>query len=37
MYERQTVTTERLVVPHPELARRDFWRRGLAELRGEFR
>ncbi|MDQ3997553.1 MAG: 2-amino-4-hydroxy-6-hydroxymethyldihydropteridine diphosphokinase [Gemmatimonadota bacterium] len=37
MYERQTIATERLVVPHPELARRDFWRRGLAELRGDVR
>jgi 2-amino-4-hydroxy-6-hydroxymethyldihydropteridine diphosphokinase len=37
MYERQTVATDRLVVPHPELARRDFWRRGLAELRGDVR
>jgi 2-amino-4-hydroxy-6-hydroxymethyldihydropteridine diphosphokinase len=37
MYERQTVATERLVVPHPELPRRDFWRRGLAELRGDVR
>jgi 2-amino-4-hydroxy-6-hydroxymethyldihydropteridine diphosphokinase len=33
LYERQTVTTDRLVVPHPELARRAFWRRELAELR----
>ena len=33
MYERRTVATDRLVIPHPELARRDFWRRGLGELR----
>jgi 2-amino-4-hydroxy-6-hydroxymethyldihydropteridine diphosphokinase len=32
MFERQTIATDRLVVPHPELPRRDFWRRGLAEL-----
>jgi 2-amino-4-hydroxy-6-hydroxymethyldihydropteridine diphosphokinase len=36
LFERQRVTTDRLVVPHPELARRDFWRRELAELRGSF-
>jgi 2-amino-4-hydroxy-6-hydroxymethyldihydropteridine diphosphokinase len=35
LYEGQSVTTDRLVVPHPELPRRDFWRRELAELRGE--
>ena len=35
LYERQSVATERLVIPHPELARRDFWRRGLAELRSD--
>jgi 2-amino-4-hydroxy-6-hydroxymethyldihydropteridine diphosphokinase len=34
LYERQSVATDRLVVPHPELVRRDFWRRELAELRG---
>jgi 2-amino-4-hydroxy-6-hydroxymethyldihydropteridine diphosphokinase len=34
LYERQTIATDRLVVPHPELARRDFWRRELAEIRG---
>ena len=33
LFERQAVSTERLVVPHPELERRDFWRRGLRELR----
>lgn len=33
MFERQQVETERLVVPHPELQRREFWRRELAELR----
>ena len=32
MFERQRIVTERLVVPHPELARRDFWHRELAEL-----
>jgi 2-amino-4-hydroxy-6-hydroxymethyldihydropteridine diphosphokinase len=35
IFERQSVATDRLVIPHPELARRDFWRRGLSELRGE--
>jgi 2-amino-4-hydroxy-6-hydroxymethyldihydropteridine diphosphokinase len=33
LFERQTVATDRLVVPHPELERRDFWQRGLRELR----
>jgi 2-amino-4-hydroxy-6-hydroxymethyldihydropteridine diphosphokinase len=33
MFDRQRVTTERLVVPHPELSRRTFWQRELAELR----
>jgi 2-amino-4-hydroxy-6-hydroxymethyldihydropteridine diphosphokinase len=33
LFERQQVATQRLVVPHPELERRDFWRRELAELR----
>jgi 2-amino-4-hydroxy-6-hydroxymethyldihydropteridine diphosphokinase len=32
MFERQRIVTDRLVVPHPELARRDFWHRELAEL-----
>ena len=32
MFERQQVATEGLVIPHPELPRRDFWRRGLDEL-----
>jgi 2-amino-4-hydroxy-6-hydroxymethyldihydropteridine diphosphokinase len=35
LFERQTVATDRLVVPHPELDRRDFWRRGLRELRAQ--
>jgi 2-amino-4-hydroxy-6-hydroxymethyldihydropteridine diphosphokinase len=35
LYERQSVATDRLVIPHPELARRDFWRRGVGELRGD--
>lgn len=30
-FERQTVFERDLVVPHPELANRDFWRRELAE------
>lgn len=33
LFERQRVTTDGLVVPHPELPRRDFWRRELAQLR----
>jgi 2-amino-4-hydroxy-6-hydroxymethyldihydropteridine diphosphokinase len=33
LFEKQSVATDRLVVPHPELERRDFWRRGLSELR----
>jgi 2-amino-4-hydroxy-6-hydroxymethyldihydropteridine diphosphokinase len=33
IFDRQRVATERLVVPHPELGRREFWRRELAELR----
>jgi 2-amino-4-hydroxy-6-hydroxymethyldihydropteridine diphosphokinase len=28
----QTVTDPRLTIPHPELPRRDFWRREVAEL-----
>jgi 2-amino-4-hydroxy-6-hydroxymethyldihydropteridine diphosphokinase len=35
LYEQQSVASDRLVIPHPELARRDFWRRGLGELRGD--
>jgi 2-amino-4-hydroxy-6-hydroxymethyldihydropteridine diphosphokinase len=31
-FGRQTVAEPGLVVPHPELAARDFWRRELAEL-----
>ena len=34
LFETQTVAHERLTVPHPELPRRDFWRRELAALRG---
>jgi 2-amino-4-hydroxy-6-hydroxymethyldihydropteridine diphosphokinase len=33
LYERQRVATATLVVPHPEIDRRDFWRRELDELR----
>jgi 2-amino-4-hydroxy-6-hydroxymethyldihydropteridine diphosphokinase len=33
MFERQVVANGRLVVPHPELPHRDFWRRELAEVR----
>jgi len=31
--ERQAVNAPSLTVPHPELPRRDFWRRELAQLR----
>jgi 2-amino-4-hydroxy-6-hydroxymethyldihydropteridine diphosphokinase len=33
LYERQRVSEPGLVVPHPELPRRDFWRRELEEIR----
>jgi 2-amino-4-hydroxy-6-hydroxymethyldihydropteridine diphosphokinase len=31
-FARQAVNEPDLVVPHPEIAHRDFWRRELAEL-----
>ena len=31
-FDRQQVATETLVVPHPELPRRDFWLRELSQL-----
>ncbi|HWH51775.1 MAG TPA: 2-amino-4-hydroxy-6-hydroxymethyldihydropteridine diphosphokinase [Gemmatimonadaceae bacterium] len=31
-FDQQTVSTPTLTVPHPELPRRDFWQRALAEL-----
>lgn len=34
LFERQTVDSAALTVPHPELPNRDFWQRELAELRG---
>lgn len=34
-YERQTASDPDLVVPHPGVADRDFWRRELAELRAQ--
>ena len=34
VFERQSLDEPGLTVPHPELARRDFWRRELAELGG---
>jgi 2-amino-4-hydroxy-6-hydroxymethyldihydropteridine diphosphokinase len=34
MFARQQVREPDLVVPHPELPNRDFWRRELAELGG---
>jgi 2-amino-4-hydroxy-6-hydroxymethyldihydropteridine diphosphokinase len=33
LFERQRVSEPDLVVPHPELPNRDFWRRELDELR----
>ena len=33
LFEKQTVSEPELVVPHPELPNREFWRRELAELR----
>ena len=33
LFERQRVSEPGLEVPHPELPHRDFWRRGLAEVR----
>jgi 2-amino-4-hydroxy-6-hydroxymethyldihydropteridine diphosphokinase len=33
LFERQQVSDPDLVVPHPELPRRDFWRRELEEIR----
>ena len=34
LFDRQQVGDATLTVPHPELPRRDFWQRELAELRG---
>jgi len=34
LIEGRSVRSDRLTVPHPELARRDFWQRELAELGG---
>ena len=34
LYERQTVSDESLIVPHPGLENRDFWQRELAAVRG---
>lgn len=33
-YGDRSVNTERLTIPHPELAHRAFWRRELAEIHG---
>jgi 2-amino-4-hydroxy-6-hydroxymethyldihydropteridine diphosphokinase len=33
LFERQRVSEPGLVVPHPELPRREFWRRELEEIR----
>jgi 2-amino-4-hydroxy-6-hydroxymethyldihydropteridine diphosphokinase len=37
MFGDQKVATDRLTVPHPQLASRDFWQRELIELRGDWR
>lgn len=34
LLQTETRDTARLIVPHPELAHRDFWRRELDEVRG---
>lgn len=34
LFEKGSVSTPRLVVPHPALPEREFWQRGLGELRG---
>ena len=36
-FDQQTVNTPQLSVPHPELPRRDFWQRELAELAAALR
>jgi 2-amino-4-hydroxy-6-hydroxymethyldihydropteridine diphosphokinase len=36
-FDQQSVSDEDLVVPHPALPDRDFWRRELEELRGALR
>lgn len=36
-FDQQTVNTPHLTVPHPELPRRDFWQRELAELAAALR
>jgi 2-amino-4-hydroxy-6-hydroxymethyldihydropteridine diphosphokinase len=33
----RVVKSDRLTVPHPEIANRDFWQRELIELRGDWR
>ena len=37
LFDTRAVDTPRLTVPHPELARRDFWQRELAELGVDWR
>ena len=34
MFERQSVNEPELIVPHPQIANREFWLRELAQLRG---
>lgn len=34
MFDRQTVNEPDLLVPHPQISNRGFWRRELAELQG---
>jgi 2-amino-4-hydroxy-6-hydroxymethyldihydropteridine diphosphokinase len=37
MFEAQTISDPDLTVPHLELPHRDFWQRGIAELKGKER
>jgi 2-amino-4-hydroxy-6-hydroxymethyldihydropteridine diphosphokinase len=37
MFGNQHVASDRLTLPHPQLANRDFWQRELIELRGDWR
>jgi 2-amino-4-hydroxy-6-hydroxymethyldihydropteridine diphosphokinase len=34
-YGERHVNTDTVVIPHPELPNRDFWRRGLAQVKGK--
>lgn len=37
MFGDRRVATDRLTIPHPEIANRPFWQRELIELRGDWR